>query len=149
MPSKRRIKRQGAILAFVAILLPVVLILMAFVINLSWIDLCRARSFIAADAATRAAGRTFAITGDPEQAKSKAREIAQINTIAGIGIQLEDSDFTFGQSLRTSTSSRYQFVANASPPNAMRVSIKRLNSSANGGIGLLFANTVIIILLCK
>jgi Ca-activated chloride channel family protein len=141
MPFKRKTKRQGAILVFVAILLPVVFILMAFIINLSWIDLCRTRSFIAADAATRAAGRTFAITGDPEQAKSKAREIAQINTIAGKGIQLSDSDFTFGQSQRSNSNSRYQFVANASPPNAMRVSIKRLNSSSNGGIGLLFGNT--------
>lgn len=141
MPSKYRRKRQGAILVFVAILLPALLILMAFVINLSWIDLCRTRSIIAADAATRAAGRMFAITGDPAQARAKAREIAQINTIAGKGIQLADSDFTFGQSQRSSNSSRYQFVANASPPNAMRVSIKRLNSSTNDGIDLLFAKT--------
>jgi Mg-chelatase subunit ChlD len=133
-------KRQGAILVFVAILLPVLFILMAFAINLSWINLCRTRSIIAADAATRAAGRIFAITGDPAQAREKAREIAQLNSIAGKGIKLSDTDFTFGQSQRTNYNSRYKFVENASPPNAMRVSIKR-TSSSNDGIGLLFAKT--------
>lgn len=141
MRGRLRNRRQGAILVFVAILLPVVLILMAFVINLSWIDLCRTRSIIAADAATRAAGRTFALTGDPAQARTKAREIAKLNTVAGRGIELADSDFTFGQSQRSAIDSRYKFVANATPPNAMRVSIKRLNSSANGSIGLLLPKT--------
>lgn len=76
-------RRQGGILVFVAIMLPVLLILIAFTINLSWIDLCRTRTMIAADAATRAAGRTFALTGDRAQTMSKAREIAKLNTIAG------------------------------------------------------------------
>jgi Ca-activated chloride channel homolog len=136
-----RSRREGGILVFVAILLPVVLILIAFSINLSWIDLCRTRTFIAADAATRAAGRTFALTGDRAQTIAKAREIAALNTVAGRGIQLEDSDFIFGQSQRSSATGRYRFTPGASPPNSMRVSIKRLNSSVNGGIDFLLPRT--------
>lgn len=135
-------RRQGGILVFVAIMLPVLLILIAFTINLSWIDLCRTRTMIAADAATRAAGRTFALTGDRAQTMSKAREIAKLNTIAGKGIQLADSDFTFGQSQRSSATGRYRFVPGATPPNSMRVSIKRLNSSANGGVSFLLPSTM-------
>jgi hypothetical protein len=139
--KKYRLQRRGGVLVFVAIMLPVVLILIAFSINLSWIDLSRTRTMIAADAATRAAGRTFALTGDRAQTVAKAREIAKLNTVAGKGIELADSDFTFGQSQRSTTTGRYKFVPGAEPPNSMRVSIKRLNTSANGGIQFLLPNT--------
>lgn len=135
--KKYHLRRRGGILVFVAILLPVLLILIAFSINLSWMNLCRTRTMIAADAATRAAGRTFALTGDPKETITKAREIAKLNTVAGKGIELADSDFIFGQSQRSSATGRYKFTAGVSPSNSMRVSIKRLNSSANGGIDAL------------
>ena len=135
--KKYHLRRRGGILVFVAILLPVLLILIAFSINLSWMNLCRTRTMIAADAATRAAGRTFALTGDPKETIAKAREIAKLNTVAGKGIELADSDFIFGQSQRSSATGRYKFTAGVSPSNSMRVSIKRLNSSANGGIAAL------------
>jgi len=56
-------------LVLVAILLAIVVILMVFVVNLAWMELSRTQTFIAADAATRAAGRTFSMTGDVGAAK--------------------------------------------------------------------------------
>lgn len=145
-PSLRNTKyalkrRQGGMLVFVAILLPAILILMAFAINIGWMDLVRTRTIIAADASTRAAGRMFAITGDLEQAKAKSREIAQLNTIAGKAISISDSDFVLGRSSRVSSTGRYQFTPGGSNPNAMRVRIKRTNSSSNGGVGFLLPRT--------
>jgi len=78
-----------------------------------------------------------ALTGDPKETIAKAKEIAKLNTVAGKGIELADSDFVFGQSQRSSATGRYKFTAGVSPSNSMRVSIKRLNSSANGGIDAL------------
>jgi Ca-activated chloride channel family protein len=133
--------RQGGMLVFVAILLPAILVLMAFAINLGWMDLVRTRTIIAADASTRAAGRMFAITGDLTQAKQKSREIAELNTIAGKEISISDSDFVLGRSSRVSTTGRYQFTAGGSNPNAMRVRIKRTNLSGNGAVDFLLPKT--------
>jgi Mg-chelatase subunit ChlD len=134
-------RRQGGILVFFAILLPAILILMAFVINIGWMDLVRTRTIIAADASTRAAGRMYAITGDLNQAKTKAREIAKLNTIAGKEISISDSDFVLGRSSRISSTGRYQFTPGGSNPNALRVRLKRTNSSDNGGVGFLLPKT--------
>lgn len=133
--------RQGGILVFVAVLLPAILILIAFAINIGWMNLVRTRTMIAADASTRAAGRMFAITGDLNQAKEKSREIAKLNTIAGKNISISESDFVLGRSTRVSTTGRYQFTAGGSNPNALGVRIKRTDASDNGGVGFLLAKT--------
>jgi Ca-activated chloride channel family protein len=134
-------RRQGGMLVFVAVLLPAILILMAFAINIGWMDLVRTRTIIAADASTRAAGRMFAITGDLNQAKTKSREIAKLNTIAGKEISISDGDFVLGRSSRISSTGRYQFTPGGSNPNALRVRLKRTNSSDNGGVGFLLPQT--------
>jgi hypothetical protein len=52
------------------------------------------RVFIAADAATRAAGRTYSLTGNLVEAKAKANTSASMNLVAGKAMTLVDSDFT-------------------------------------------------------
>jgi len=121
----------------VAILLPVVVILMAFVINFAWMNLTKTQTFIATDAAARAAGRTFALTGDVNAAKIKANEIAKFNLVAGNPITLQDSDFQLGTSNRASVSTRYTFTPGGSHPNALKVTINRNAGSVNGSIPLL------------
>ncbi|MFO1001406.1 MAG: vWA domain-containing protein [Planctomycetaceae bacterium] len=126
--------RLGAIIALVAFMLPVLLILAAFAVNMAWIDLSRTQAFIAADAATRAAGRTYSLTGDLAQAKAKANTAASMNLVAGKAMTLVDSDFTLGTSTRSSTLNRYSFTAGGSQPNALKVRIQRTASSTNGAI---------------
>ena len=126
--------RLGAIVALVAFILPVLLILAAFAVNMAWIDLSRTQAFIAADAATRAAGRTYSLTGDLAQAKAKANTAASMNLVAGKAMTLVDSDFTLGTSTRSSTLNRYSFTAGGSQPNALKVRIQRTASSTNGAI---------------
>lgn len=133
--------RHGGMLVFVAVVLPAILVLMAFAINLGWMDLVRTRTIIATDAATRAAGRTISLTGDLNQARKKSREIAQLNTIAGKEISISDSDFILGRSSRVSATGRYQFTPGGSNPNALRVRIRRTNLSQNGPVNFLFPKT--------
>jgi Ca-activated chloride channel homolog len=132
--------RRGAIAVMACVLLPVVMILAAFVINFAWIELSRTQTFIAADAATRAAGRTFAFTGDLSQAKLKANEIAKLNLVAGTQINIDDADFTLGQSIRSDSTGRYVFTPGGSNPNALKVGIRKLSDSSNGAIPMLFPN---------
>jgi Flp pilus assembly protein TadG len=87
-------KRSGAAIVELAVVLPVLLLLLMGTIQAcAAIHLQQSLDITAYEAA----GRTFAIPGAPAQ----ARELAKINTIAGKGTELADSDFTFGQSQRT------------------------------------------------
>ncbi|MCA9148954.1 MAG: Tad domain-containing protein, partial [Planctomycetales bacterium] len=94
----RRSSRRGSVLVLLAFLLPVAVLLSAFAINYAYMDLCRTEMVVATDAATRAAGRELALTGDMDAAVLAARNAAQRNTIAGEAPTLEDEDFVFGRS---------------------------------------------------
>ena len=91
-------KRSGAAIVELAVVLPeLLLLLMGTIQACAAIHLQQSLDITAYEAA----GRTFASSGAPAQARAKARELAKTNTIAGKGTELADSDFTFGQSQRT------------------------------------------------
>src|SRR4029077_13924520 len=129
--------RRGAMLPLVALLLPVLLILASFAINLAYMELARTELRIASDAATRAAGYTLMTTGDQESARSAARDGASRNWVAGKATQLADSDIAFGVSRRSATSQRYSFTAGGSPPNAVSVNARRDTESLSGAVSML------------
>jgi len=121
--SNRRTRgtRRGAMLVLCAVLLPVLLTLASFAINLAYMELGRTELRAATDAATRACGRTLAITGDELAAKAAARDAGTRNTVAGQPLQLDDGDFVFGRNVRPTEGSRYQFNSGGSFPNAVRI----------------------------
>jgi hypothetical protein len=123
-----------------ALMLPVVIILAAFAINIAYLELNRTEMHIASDAASRAAGREFMITNDQALARAKGRDAASRNSIGGKPLLLADTDFVFGQSSRSSASSRYSFVAGGSRPNAVEVTARRTTGSLNGPLDMLLPN---------
>ncbi len=138
MPTTHpRRSRRGAILPLVALLLPVMLILASFAINLAYMELTRTELRIASDAATRACGYALMSTGDDAAARAAARQGAARNPVAGRATQLADSDIVFGISSRSSISQRYTFTPGGSPPNSVRVSARREKNSLSGAVGLL------------
>ena len=108
-----------------ALLLPVVVILSAFAINLAYMELNRAELYAAADAAARAGGQDFALNGDVASSKAAARAIAAKNFVAGSPLQLADADFVFGESTRSALTSRYVFTPGGANPNAVRITGRR------------------------
>ena len=132
------VSRRGAIVVLLAMLLPVLLILSAFAVNLAWIELSRTQTFVAADAATRAAGRTYSLTGSVAAARTKANEIAALNPVAGRALTLDQSDFVLGTSLRSTVNDRYAFTSGGSAPNALKVTIRQKVNGTNGAIALPF-----------
>jgi Ca-activated chloride channel family protein len=133
--------RRGAMLALIAILLPVMLVLASFAINLAYMELTRTELRIASDAATRASGYTLMTTsGDQAAARSAAREGTTRNRVGGKATQLADSDIVFGVSRRTAVSQRYNFTPGATPSNSVRVNARRNAGSLTGMVGLIMPN---------
>jgi Ca-activated chloride channel family protein len=139
--KRRRLSsRNGAVVPLLALMLPVVVILAAFAINIAYLELNRTEMHIASDAASRAAGREFMITNDQALSRAKGRDAGSRNSIGGKPLQLADTDFVFGQSSRSSASSRYTFIAGGGRPNAVEVTARRTTGSVNGPLEMLLPN---------
>lgn len=124
-------------LPLVAALIPMLLILASFAINLAYMELTRAELRIASDAATRAGGYTLMTTGDTAAARAAARDGASRNRVGGRPTQLADSDIVFGVSRRTALKQRYTFTPGATPPNAVSVNARRDIRSLTGAVSLI------------
>ncbi len=115
-PVKRR---TASTLALLTVILPVVLAVAAYSINVVYMELVRTQLQINTDVATRAAGRVLARTADQAQALAAAERIMQLNSFGQTKLTLGANQIVFGASTRTSESSRYEF-APANNPNAVR-----------------------------
>lgn len=113
-------RRQGATAATLALLIPVVLAVAAYVINVVYIELARTELQITIDVSTRAAGRVLAVTGSQEQATAAADRLMAVNPFANKQMTLKGSDIVFGVSTRYSESQRYSFAKGAKP-NAVQI----------------------------
>ncbi len=137
--SNRKVgARRAAVVPMVAIMLPVLLVLASFVINLSYMELSRTELRIASDSATRAAGHKLALTGDQAVARQAAREAGNRNLVAGEPLLLDDKDFEFGVSVRLSEGDRYAFTPGGTAINAVRLNARRTSDSASGAVEMVF-----------
>jgi hypothetical protein len=133
-------KRRGAVIPLFAIMLPVVLIMAAFAINIAYLELNRTEMIIASDAVSRASGREFMVNNDFNLARQKGRDAGNRNVIAGKPLQLRDSDFVFGQSKRPGLASRYDFTSASGRKNAVEVTVRRDAGSIDGPLPVLLPN---------
>lgn len=115
-----RRSRQGAMLVFLAILLPAVLAVCAYAINVVYMELARTEIQISVDLASRAAARTLASTGDKQQARAQAQRLLDANPCLRTTIQLAPNDITFGVAVRSREEERYTF-RNGPSPNAIQL----------------------------
>jgi Ca-activated chloride channel family protein len=136
----RTTHRRGAMLPLIAILLPVLLVLSSFAINLAYMELTRTELRIASDAATRAGGYALMTTGDQAAARAAAREGTTRNRVGGKATELADSDIVFGVSRRSAVSQRYSFTPGATPANSVSVNARRNAGSLSGVVGLITPN---------
>ena len=119
-------------MVLVAVLIPALLALAAFAINIAQIEIVSAEIQIATDAAVRSAGREYLLTGDKDKALLAARDMASRNPIGSFVVPFEASDLEFGVGARADANSPYTFVETGSG-NAVRLST---NSLADGGDGV-------------
>lgn len=117
----RPLRRRGTVAVFLAISLPIVLLVCAFAMNVAYMHLARAELRAATDAAARAAAHTLSTTGDAAAAKAAAVAIAAENNVAGNPFGLDPNDVLVGESTRPSTTSRYAFAQTSASDNAVKV----------------------------
>ena len=134
--------RRGAILPLFAILFPVLFVLVAFVINIAYIQLTGTQLQIATDSAARAAGRMYQLTDDETVALEFANQAGRANLVAGDPLQFDLEDLEFGTSTRHSVDSRYQFSSDGDNKNSVRVFGKRTNASSNGRVNTFLPNII-------
>lgn len=135
--SQQMPQRRGAIMPLIALLLPVLLILASFVVNLAYMELTRTELRIASDAATRAAGHALATTGQQVEARFAAREATARNLVAGQQTVLKSQDIVFGVARRSGVNSRYQFTPGGTNVNAVQVLARRDSASGSGAVSLI------------
>lgn len=112
--------RRGATMAMIAILMPIMIGVAAFAINVVYMEMTRMELQISMDLAARAAGRTLAVTEDQNQAIAAAENMLTRNPYANQVLTLDEVNLDFGISTRTSDAVRYSFQPGLTP-NAVRI----------------------------
>ena len=121
LATKKQMRaRRGATAAMLALMLPVVLAIAAYAINVVYIELARTELQITIDVSTRAAGRVLAVTRDTAKATAAAEKLMLENPFANEQMNLRGSDLVFGVSTRYSESQRYNFRPGRNP-NAVQI----------------------------
>ncbi|TWU17714.1 von Willebrand factor type A domain protein [Novipirellula galeiformis] len=130
--------RRGATAVAFVIMLPVLMLLLGFSVDLAYMQLSRAELRAATDLAAKAASSELAETGDTAKAIAKGKQIASANKVAGNGLTLQDTDFVFGNTIR-STTGKWTFTAQGSPMNAVQVNGRRTSDAPDGEVDLFFS----------
>ena len=138
---KKRNFRRGAMTPFLMIMLPVLLLLSAFAINLAYLQLTKTELKVATDLSTRAAGRTYALSSDPSVALAKANELGQLNQVDGKPMQFAMQDLQIGNSVRTALNRRYDFTP-AAQGNSVQLTGRKSNSAPAGPVRGFLASLV-------
>jgi hypothetical protein len=136
--TKSRRRRQGICLALIALLLPIVILLCAFSVNVAQMQLARTELQAATDASARAAGRIFAEHQDATMALAVANQIGEQNLVSGKPLEFVPEDIELGVSTRCDISSPYLFTPANSGHNALRLNGRRTAGSPSGPVDYLF-----------
>jgi hypothetical protein len=129
--------RQGAIVVLAAVMIIVFLASVVFSVDVSYMQLTKAKLRAATDAAARAAGEGLSRAQDVNYARQAAKDIAAANKVAGRPLVLDDSDIVFGKSAQQS-SGAWTFTPNGQPINAVRVIGRRTREAPSGSVPLFF-----------
>jgi hypothetical protein len=134
--------RRGAIVPLVAILLPTIVILAAFAVNVAWMQLVRTELRTATDAASRAGAKELSLRQDLAAARRAAIDAAGRNLVAGQPLRLAPGDIEFGLSAQPNSGARFAFTRGGAPINGVRVTGRRTAGSASGVVGLMFGGVL-------
>ena len=126
-------RKRGGALALMVFILPVVLTIASFCINVTYCELVRTEMQTSTDLVARAAGRALATTGDTAEAFAAADRVRSRNMVAGRTIDSSLLQIDFFAKNRFEEDTRYEFASNRKP-NAVRVSSR----SDVQGLGTIF-----------
>lgn len=137
-------ERRGAALVLILILLPALIGIAAFAINLVHIQTMNTDVQIAADAAAKSAAIEYAMSdSDKDLALQAARDAASRNLIGTKVLPINAQDLEFGTAKRTDQGSTYSFTKSSDDDdgpdsNAIRVVTKTLSDGSGVAIKPIF-----------
>ena len=132
-------KRRGAMLVLVALVVVILLVGAVFSVDIAYMHMVRAELQAATDAAARAGSETLARTQDLAAARQAAIQTAAANRVAGVGLNITQSDIQVGSVQPKGNTGELEFLPNQPPFIAMQVMGRREDASANGAVRLFFA----------
>jgi Mg-chelatase subunit ChlD len=115
----------------------VFLAMVAFSVDVSYMQLTRTKLRSATDAAARAAGEGLSRQQDTAYARQRAKDIAAANEVAGKPLLLDDSDIVFGRSSQQGNGA-WVFAPGDEPINAVRVFGRRTREAPSGSVATFF-----------
>jgi Ca-activated chloride channel family protein len=133
--------RKAAILALFAFLLPVLLIMLGFSIDLAYMQLVQTEMRLASDNAVRIAADNLSRSENESRAIGAGIDVAHEFTVAGKPLRLRSSDFDFGRAT-ADMSGAYVFDQGGFPPNAVRLNAARNSASKDGRVALFFGQFI-------
>ena len=139
--SARRsaLKRQGAMLILIAVMLIGFMITVAFSVDVANMHLARTELRSATDAASKAAAIELSRTQSIADAINRGQQIASQNLVNGDPLLLSPGDFDFGRS-EEQPGGRFAFSIGGSPTNSVHVNGKRTQGSRSGPVPHFFGN---------
>ncbi|MFG0334359.1 MAG: VWA domain-containing protein [Maioricimonas sp. JB049] len=130
--------RRGAILLLIALLLIIFIGMVAFMVDVAFMQLVQTQLRIAVDAAARASGESLSRTQDLDLARAAAKSLASQNLVAGEGLILDDSDVVAGN-VTQQENGKWTFDASGTPINGLQITGRRTDGSPCGPVPLYFA----------
>ncbi len=128
-------QRRGAMAVLLAIMMFAFLVTAAFSIDIAYMQLVKSELRSATDAAAKAAAEELARTQDPVKATEKGIAIGLKNSVASQGLQLRETDFIYGKSVK-GPDDRFAFDPVGKPVNSVRVDGRRTEDSIGGPVPL-------------
>ena len=137
-PSNMKIEspmrpRDGSVLMTVLVVLPILLLMGVFAINVAYIQTVRTKVQIVADNSARAANVVYVATGDEALALDAANEMAALNPVESVVIPLNSTDLEFGLSQRNSKNKEFTFTPGKNG-NSVRISTNSFSAGAGPSI---------------
>lgn len=129
--------RSGVLLLLIAFLIPVLLAIVGFAVDLAFMQLVRSELRVVADIAAKTAAHELSATQSLTAAQNAAIAIAAENEVGGVAFSLASTDIEFGRSTRQ-TDGTWAFNAGGTPENTVRVTARRDSNSADGAVPLFF-----------
>ena len=139
--GRRHRARRGVLIIMITFLLPVVIVIAGFAVDLGYMQLSRTELRAATDVAAKAAAQELSHSQDFAAASQAAITTASRNDVGGVPVTLQSGDIEFGRATPQANGA-WSFSLGGTPPNAVRVTAERNAASPDGPVGLFFGRFV-------
>jgi hypothetical protein len=132
-------RRRGSAFILMLALLGVFVFVAALTIDFSYMQMVRSEMRAAVDAAAKAGAESLARTENVDQATNAAITVAAANKVAGKPFLISSSDVVFGK-VSPDGANKWNFTANQSPFNAVKINARTGSGATNSEIPLFFGH---------